>query len=79
MCNLLIQDIHHKWCSEWEVISQSRVRESKLATRDRRQRDDTEVVEIDSRGLEQHVTENWAASRDYTTATIILKSSMEDH
>jgi hypothetical protein len=34
---------------------------------------------IDATGLERRVTENWAASRDCTTATIEHESSTEDH
>jgi hypothetical protein len=77
--NLLIRDFRYKWCSDSEVVSESRARESKLAARDRRQGDDTEVDGIDATGRERRVTENWAASRDYTTATIEHESSTEDH
>ena len=79
MRDLLIRDFRHKWCSDSEVVSESRARESKLAARDRRQRDDTDVDGIDATGLERRVTENWAASRDYTTAAIEHESSTEDH
>jgi len=74
VCDLLIRDFRHKWCSDSKVVSESRARESTLAARDRRQRDDTDVDGIDAMGLE-----NCAASRDYTTATIEHKSSTEDH
>ena len=67
MCDLLIRDLRHKWCSDSDVISESRARERKLAARDRRQGDDTDLDGIDATGLEQRVTENWAAIRDYTS------------
>ena len=79
MCDLLIRDFRHKWCCDSEVVSESRAWESKLAARDRRQRNDTDVDGIDATGLERRVTENSAASRDYTTATIEHESSTEDH
>jgi len=44
------------------------------AARVRRQRDDMDVDGIDAKKLE-----NWAASRDCTTATIEHESSTEDH
>ena len=74
MCDLLILDFRHQWCSESAVVSESRARERKLAARDRQQRDNTDVDGIDAIGLK-----NWAASRDYTTATIEHESSTEDH
>jgi len=74
VCDLVIRDFRHKWCSDSEVVSECRARESKLAARDGRQPDDMEGNGIDATGLE-----NWAASRDYTTATIEHESSPEDH
>jgi hypothetical protein len=77
--DLLIRDFCHKWCTDSEGDSESRAWASKLAARDGRQRDDTDLDGIDATGLEQGVTEKWAASRDYTTATIEHKSSTEDN
>jgi len=76
--DLLIRDFRHKWCSDSEVVSESRARESKLAARDRRQGDDTDLDGIDAPGLERRVTETSAAIRDYTTVTIEHESSTED-
>jgi len=64
MCDLVILDFRHTWCSDSEVLSESRARESKLAAKD-----DTDVDGIHVTGLERHVTENRAVSRHYTTAT----------
>jgi len=77
--DLLIWNFHHKWCSDSAVVSESRARESQLAARDSRQRDNMDVDGIDATGLEQRVTENWAANREYTTAIIEHESSTEDH
>jgi len=79
MCDLLIWDFRYKWCADLEVVSECRARESKLAARDRQQRDDMEVEGIDVTGLEQRITENWAASRDYTSVIIEHESSTEDN
>jgi hypothetical protein len=79
VCDLLLQDIRHKWCSDLEVVSESSAQESKLAARDRRNRDDTDVDAQDTTGLERRFTEHCTASRDYTTATIEHESSTEDH
>jgi len=74
VCNVVIRDLRHKQCSDSEVVSERRAPESKLAARHRQQGDNSDVDGIDATGLE-----NWAASKDCTTATIEHDSSTEDH
>jgi hypothetical protein len=74
VCDLLIRDFSHEWCSDSEVVSERRARAYKLAATDRRQGDDTDVDESDVTGLE-----NRAPSRDYTTAIIEYEEIMEDY
>jgi len=71
--DLITPDLRHKWWSDSEVVSESRARKSNLAARDRLLRDNTEVDGIDAMGLE-----NWATSRDSTTAIIDHELSMGD-